>query len=52
MSDNLKHTENLLTNVDDKLKLNNDKLDAISTNTANIKASIEVGGDLIVSVDD
>ena len=51
MSDNLKHTENLLTNVDDKLKLNNDKLDSVILNTANIKASIEVGGDLYVSQD-
>jgi len=44
-------TETFLQGVDAKMKLNNDKLDSVVTNTANIKASIEVGGDLYVSQD-
>ena len=45
-------TETLLQGVDAKMKLNNDKLDSVVSNTANIKASIEVGGDLYVSQDE
>ena len=41
-----------LESVDAKMRLNNDKLDTIVSNTANIKASIEVGGDLYVSQDE
>ena len=52
MSNPNAHTEFLLENIDSKASLNNTKLDTIATNTANIKASIEVGGDLFVNVDD
>jgi len=44
-------SETLLQGVDAKMKLNNDKLDSVISNTANIKASIEVGGDLHVTTD-
>jgi len=52
MSNPNAYTETLLENIDSKAESNNTKLDTIASNTANIKASLELGGDLYVNVDD
>jgi len=41
-----------LDNLNSLQRTTNTKLDNVITNTANIKASLEVGGDLIINVDD
>tara|TARA_A100000171_G_scaffold41530_1_gene42387 strand:+ start:2791 stop:3645 length:855 start_codon:yes stop_codon:yes gene_type:complete len=41
-----------LDNLNSLLRTNNTKLDNVISNTANIKASLEVGGNLIINVDD
>lgn len=47
----LGHSQNDNTSVVNAITNQDSKLDTIATNTANIKASIEVGGDLYVSQD-
>ena len=48
----LGHSQNDNTSVVNAITNQDSKLDAIATNTSNIKASIEVGGDLYVSQDE